>query len=64
MTPVEDRQCPWGGSWRRTGKTVGPEVHVSRPRLSDFKEETGEDQVRLVLVEERRSLMVLSNKTV
>lgn len=54
---VKDLQCPWRGSWR-TGRTVGPEVHVSRPMLSDLKEETDEGQIRLVLVEERKLLMV------
>lgn len=58
MTPVEDRQCPQGGSWRRTGETVGPEVCVLRPVPSDLKEETEAGQVRVVLMEERRLLMV------
>lgn len=45
MPPVEDRQCPQGGSWRRTGETVGPEVCVLRPVPSDLKEETEARQV-------------------
>lgn len=58
MTAVEDRQCPQGGSWRRTGETVGPEVCVLRPVPSDLREETEAGQVKVVLVEERRLLMV------
>lgn len=57
MTPLKGLQHPREGNWRN-GATVGGEVHVSRVMLPDLQEETDEGQIRLVLVEESRLLMV------